>query len=378
MAKREYFISLSSEERGQLLSIVTKGTCSARTIRRAQVLLNLDGVEEFQHQKESLSQILEISQNTIHKIVKRYQTQGINCIYRKKRSTPPKAGKITGEVEAHLIALACHNPPEGYCKWTLRLLADKMVQMEYIDDISHTTVGTVLRKNCLKPHLVEEWCIPKEQNADFAACMEDVLEVYSRPYDEDYPVVCMDEKPLQLLADSRQGRRKSNGVLIQDSEYIRNGTCSIFMVTEPLAGYRHAKALEHRTKVDWANQMKWLADEVYPNVKKIILVCDNLNTHDKSSFYEAFPPAEALRLSKKFEFHYTPKHGSWLDIAEIELSSLSKQCLGKRRIDNIEDLNDELEKWHSDRNAKQTGVDWQFTTDDARIKLKHLYPIINF
>ena len=180
------------------------------------------------------------------------------------------------------------------------------------------------------------------------------------------------------MADARQGRRKKNGALIQDSEYVRNGTCSIFLFTEPLAGFRHAKALEHRTKIDWAKQMKWLADEVYPNAEKIIMVCDNLNTHDKSSFYETFPPAEALRLAKRFEFHYTPKHGSWLDIAEIELSALSKQCLGKRRIDNLEDLKSELEQWQTDRNAMQKEVDWQFTTDDARITLKHLYPIVTF
>jgi len=378
MAKRKYLISLTIEDRSHLLSVVAKGTNSARTIKRAQVLLKLDGIAQSKLNYSLLSNALSLSKSTINKVITGYQAQGITCIYRKKRCTPPVEGKITGEVEAHLIALACHNPPEGYCKWTLRLLADRMVQLDYIDSISHTTVGTVLKKNCLKPHLVEEWCIPKEQSSDFAACMEDVLEVYSRPYDEKRPVVCMDEKPLQLLADAREGHRKSNGTLIQDSEYIRNGTCSIFLFTEPLAGYRHAKALEHRTKIDWAKQMKWLADEVYPDAEKIIMVCDNLNTHDKSSFYEAFPPAEALRLAKRFEFHYTPKHGSWLDIAEIELSSLSKQCLGKRRIDNLEDLNSEIEKWHCDRNSKQKGVDWQFTTDDARIKLKHLYPIINF
>ncbi len=375
MAKRKYLVRLSSEDRGLLQSVVSKGTQAACTIRRAQVLLALDNPW---HKKETLSKVLHVSNRTIDSIAKGYQSDGISCIYRKKRSTPPVEGKITGDVEAHLIALACHNPPEGYCRWTLRLLAEKMVQMAYIDSISHTTVGAVLRKNCLKPHLVKEWCIPKEQSAEFAACMEDVLEVYSRPYDADYPVVCMDEKPLQLLAEARKGHRKSNGTQIQDSEYIRKGTCSIFLFTEPLAGYRHAKALEHRTKVDWARQLKWLADEVYLDAKKIIMVCDNLNTHDKSSFYEAFPPAEALRLSRRFEFHYTPKHGSWLDIAEIELSSLARQCLGKRRIESLEDLNSELAKWHCDRNSKQKGVDWQFTTDDARIKLKHLYPIINF
>lgn len=230
----------------------------------------------------------------------------------------------------------------------------------------------------MKPHIVKEWCIPKEQNADFIACMEDVLEVYSRPYDERYPVVCMDEKPLQLLADARKGHRKKDGSFLQDSEYVRNGTCSIFLFTEPLSGFRYAKALEHRTKVDWAKQMKYVADNFYPEAKKIIMVCDNLNTHNKSSFYEAFPPEEALRLAKRFEFHYTPKHGSWLDIAEIELSALAKQCLGKRRIDKLETLNDEIESWQQDRNNRQKGVDWQFTAEDARIKLKSLYPDLNF
>ena len=378
MPRRKYIIDLTTSETRKLKSIVSKGTCPARTLKRAHVLLGLNGSAKTKRDINKLYEILDVSRNTVNRILKDYQRQGIECIYRKKRKTPPVESKISGDVEAHLIALACHNPPEGYCKWSLRLLSERMVQLNYIDNISHTTVGTVLKKNCLKPHLVEEWCIPKEQSADFVACMEDVLEVYSRPYDENYPVVCMDEKPLQLLADAREGHRKRNGTMIQDSEYVRNGTCSIFLFTEPLAGYRHAIALEHRTKVDWAKQMKWLADNVYPKARKIIMVCDNLNTHDKSSFYETFHPDEALRLARRFEFHYTPKHGSWLDIAEIELSALSKQCLGKRRIDNLDELNFDLEKWHTDRNLKQKGVDWQFSADNARIKLKHLYPIVNF
>jgi transposase len=379
MARRKYTINLSASEVKRLKSIISKGVCPARTVKRAQILLSASSDSgSCNYTSAELAKLYGVSQNTINNVKRAYLENGIDGIYRKKRSTPPVERKVTGEVEAHLIALACHTPPEGYCKWTLRLLSDRMVQMNYIDEISHTTVGTVLKKNSLKPHLVEEWCIPKEQSADFVACMEDVLEVYSRPYDKRFPVVCMDEKPLQLLGEARRGRRKSNGTLIQDSEYVRNGTCSIFLFTEPLAGYRHATALERRTKVDWAKQMKWLADTVYPDAEKIIMVCDNLNTHNKSSFYEAFQPTEALRLAKRFEFHYTPKHGSWLDIAEIELSSLSKQCLGKRRIDNLQDLNSELEKWHKDRNQKQKGVDWQFTSEDARVKLKHLYPLLNF
>lgn len=207
--------------------------------------------------------------------------------------------------------------------------------------------------------------------------MEDVLEVYSRPYNEDYPVVCMDEKPLQLLADARGRIKISPGKLERyDSEYVRKGTCSIFLFTEPLNGWRYANAKEHRTKIDWANQIRWLLNDQYSEAKKVILVMDNLNTHSISSLYETFAPEEAFALAQRLEIHNTPKHGSWLDIAEIELSALGRQCLAKRRIDNLEDLNQELQSWYVDRNLKQCGVDWQFSTDDARIKLKRLYPII--
>lgn len=207
--------------------------------------------------------------------------------------------------------------------------------------------------------------------------MEDVLEVYSRSYDEEYPVVCMDEKPLQLLADARCRIKIEPGKPERiDNEYIRKGTCSIFLFTEPLSGWRYADAYEHRTKIDWANHIKWILEEQYPDAKKVVLVMDNLNTHNISSLYEAFPPEEALSMAKRLEIHYTPKHGSWLNIAEIELSALGRQCLGSRRIDNLQALNRELEAWYCDRNLKQKGVDWQLTTEDARVKLKLLYPVV--
>ena len=223
------------------------------------------------------------------------------------------------------------------------------------------------------------WCIPSKENASFVAQMEDVLSVYEKPYDENYPVVCMDEKPYQLLDNRHEPipMSENNKVLKYDGEYERCGTCSIFLFTEPLAGWRYTSALPQRTKIDWANKMKWLLDEQYPNAKKVIAVMDNLNTHGKHSFYEAFPPEEAFRLSQRLEIHYTPKHGSWLNIAELELSSLSIQCLGSKRICSIENLNWELYAWHTKRNSLQKSVNWQFSTADARIKLKHLYPIVN-
>lgn len=221
------------------------------------------------------------------------------------------------------------------------------------------------------------WCIPPKHNAAFVAAMEDVLEVYSRSYNEEYPVVCMDEKPLQLLLDARCKIKMAPGKSERiDNEYIRKGTCSIFIFTEPLDGWRHADAKEHRTRVDWASEIKRLLTEQYPSEKKIVLVMDNLNTHNIASLYEAFNPDEAFLLAQRLEIHYTPKHGSWLNIAEIELSALGRQCLGKRRIGNLMELNQELNSWYVDRNQSQKGVDWHFTSDDARIKLKRLYPII--
>ena len=208
--------------------------------------------------------------------------------------------------------------------------------------------------------------------------MEDVLEVYAREYNEDYPVVCMDEKPFQLLDNRYEPLAMSitNSKMKYDCEYERKGTCSIFMFTEPLAGWRYTQALSQRTKIDWANQIKRLLDEDYPNAKKVVLVMDNLNTHGIHSFYATFPPEEALRLSQRLEIHHTPKHGSWLNIAELELAALSIQCLGKNRIPSIAQLNKSLNVWHTIRNHKQKGVDWQFATLDARIKLKSLYPVV--
>ena len=207
--------------------------------------------------------------------------------------------------------------------------------------------------------------------------MEDILEVYSRIYDENRPVICMDEKPLQLLADARKKIPLASGETERfDNEYVRCGTCSIFLFTEPLNGWRYADAQEHRKKTDWARQMKWLLTEQYPLAEKVVLIVDNLNTHNISSLYETFTPSEAFSLAQRLEIHYTPKHGSWLNIAEIELSALGRQCLGKRRIDNIEKLNHDMAIWQNDRNSRQKNVHWQFTTDDARVKLKRLYPVV--
>lgn len=216
--------------------------------------------------------------------------------------------------------------------------------------------------------------IPPKQNSDFVAAMEDVLEVYKRPYNPDFPVVCMDEQPTQLIKETRtpvaMGPARPARV---DYEYERNGTATNFMFVEALAGWRKVNVREKKKKVDWASEIQELLDDDYPQAVKVVLVCDNLNTHKAGSFYEAFPPEEARRLLGRLEIHYTPKHGSWLNIAESELSIFTKQCLD-RRLPDIETLRLEAEAWHKERNDKRRMVDWQFTAEDARIKLKRLYP----
>lgn len=204
--------------------------------------------------------------------------------------------------------------------------------------------------------------------------MEDVLDIYELPYNPDIPVVCMDEKPYQLLGEARESwaMRPGDNKKI-DSEYTRNGTCSIFAFVEALAGRHHVSVREHRTAIDWAEEIRYLVDEMYPDAQKIILVMDNLNTHKPASLYKVFPPEEARRIIKKLEIHYTPKHGSWLDIAEIELNVMTRQCLS-RRIASIDVLRSELSAWTNERNNGKSKVNWQFTTKDARIKLVSLYP----
>jgi len=221
------------------------------------------------------------------------------------------------------------------------------------------------------------WCIPPQANAEFVCAMEDVLAVYQRPFDPKRPLVCMDEMSKQLLADSRPPLPLQPGrPQREDYEYVRHGTANVFLCFAPLLGRRHLKVTEQRTRKDWAEAMREVADIHFPEAEIIVLVLDNLNTHTLASFYEAFEPAEARRLAAKFEIHYTPKHGSWLNMAEIELSILARQCL-EGRIADRQTVASEASAWEAERNARQMTVDWRFTTADARIKLKRLYPSIS-
>jgi hypothetical protein len=230
----------------------------------------------------------------------------------------------------------------------------------------------------LKPHLQEYWCIPPKQNAAFVAAMEDILDLYCQPYNPERPVIGMDEKPVQLVKEVRRPLPARPGAVARyDYEYERNGTANLFLFTEPLGGWRKVTVRTRRTSQDWAAEIKVLLETDYLLAPTVILVCDNLNTHTIAALYDTFRPEEARRLAKRLDIHYTPKHGSWLNVAECELSILSQQCLD-RRIPDQPTLAEVTGVWAQERTDKQRGVDWQFTTDDARIKLKSLYPQIKF
>jgi transposase len=223
---------------------------------------------------------------------------------------------------------------------------------------------------------VKGWVIPPDKNSEFVANMERVLDVYKRPYNSENPVICMDESPKQLIEEGRTSIKMKQGQEARvDYEYIRHGVVNVFMANEPLRGKRFTKITEFKTKKDWAVFIRRIADEEYPNAKKITLVMDNFKTHVASAFYEMFEPKEAKRIWDRFEFVYTPKHGSWLNMAEIELHVLNGQCLN-RHISTIDIIKEEVDAWQFNRNNKNSKINWQFTTKDARIKLKKLYPSI--
>ncbi len=231
-------------------------------------------------------------------------------------------------------------------------------------------------KNEIKPWLKQQWVIPPRSSAAFVANMEDVLDTYANPYDSSRPVVCVDECGKQLIGDVREPLPVRPGrVARQDSEYRRGGMANMFMAFEPLVGRRHVEVTARKTSVDFARFLRTVSDELYHDAEIIVLVCDNLSTHTSAAFYEAFEPNEARRLTGRFEWHYTPKHGSWLNVAEMELSVLARQCLD-RRIPDSPTLTREIALWERQRNTAQVAVNWQFTTTDARFKLRKLYPTI--
>lgn len=366
---------MTESERDELQELISKNKANRNTIVNAFVLLKSDKACGWCN--KDIANAYNVSTNKVEQTKKRFVEKGYEAALYRKPVTNIHRRKITGEEEAHLIAFSCSEAPEGHATWTLRLLADKMVECHIVDSLSHETVRQTLKKNEIKPWQKEEWCIPPKQDAAFVCQMEEVLDIYKKPYDPQRPVLCMDERSTQLIGEVHEPLPTAPGQSAKyDTEYTRNGTVNIFMTFEPLAGQRFTKVTDQRTKVDWAHYIRELVDDHYSQVESICLMMDNLNTHNKSSLYEAFEPMEAKRIADKLDIHYTPKHGSWLNMAEIELSHLSRQCLAQR-IAEKDTAMTQIQAWTDHRNAKQVKANWQFTTVDARVKLRKLYPIIS-
>ena len=373
-----YRIALSDKERSLVKKIQRK--TESQTVRtRCSILLAADENRWGQMQNNTyIANMSGASVPTVVATLKSFCSGGIQEVVTLKRNPNSDIARLkaTGEVEAQIVATACGIAPEGRSRWTLSLLADELkVILE--EPVSRATIGRVLNRNELRPHLSEYWCIPPKEDGEFVACMEDILDIYQQPYDPERPLWCMDEKPYQLLGESREPIPMRRGDIAKvDSEYVRNGTASIFCFIQPHSGRMFHFTEPTRTAVDWAEKVRHLVDHVEPDAEKIVLVMDNLNTHSIGSLYKAFQPQEARRIARKLEVHYTPKHGSWLNIAEIGINIMTRECLG-RRIESLDKLRSELAAWNDSYDQDPSPINWQFQTDDSRVKLKTLYPDID-
>ncbi|HPE73170.1 MAG TPA: IS630 family transposase [Candidatus Competibacter sp.] len=373
----KHIVRLTDEERAELEELIRTGKRAASVLIHARILLKADaGANGPGWDDDRIAEAVECGASTVYRVRQAFVEDGLTAALFRKKPTGRQYRKLDGAQEARLIALACGAPPEGRTSWTLRLLADRLVELDVIDSISPECVRMTLKKNELKPWLRQQWVIPPQANAEFVCAMEDVLDVYTRPYDPARPVVCLDELSKQLVAETRLPIPARPGHPERvDYEYERQGTANLFLTCEPLVGQRHATVTEQRTAVDFAHEVRDLLEVRYPHAEKVVLVMDNLNTHKPAALYEAFEPTLARSLVERLEIHHTPKHGSWLNMAEIELSVLSRQCLD-RRIPDADTLTHEVAAWEQARNADPRSVNWRFTTPDARIKLKRLYPSI--
>lgn len=363
-----YVVDLAEEERTKLEAMVSGGTKLVRDVKRSQILLN--AADGFSDQENAAT--VRVGTATVFRTKRRFVELGLEqAIHDSPR---PGAGrKLTGKEEALLIATACTEPPAGRCRWTLDLLVDQVVELTVHDGISRSTVGRRLAANKLKPWQKKMWCVPNI-NAEYVARMEDVLDLYAEPPDLTKPVVCFDESPTQLIGETRKPSPASPGKPAQiDFEYRRNGTANLFVFLDVNNPWRHVKVTDSRTGVDFARCMRDLVDTHYPQAELIRVVLDNLSTHSPAMLYQTFAAPEARRILRRLEFHFVPKHASWLNMVEIEIGVLKKQCLD-RRIETKETLAVEISEWQHTRNAAGARVRWMFSVEKARQKMGRAYP----
>jgi transposase len=363
-----YRVELSHAERTELRALLSRGKQAARKLKRAQILLAADaGASD-----EAIAASVGVGGSTVYRTKRRFVFGNLEAAL----SEEPRPGadrKLSGKEEALLVATACSNPPEGRARWTLELLADELVRLTEHDSLSRETVRRRLAENDLKPWRKDMWCIP-QVDGEYVARMEDVLDLYAEPPDPKRPVVCFDESPVQLIGETRQPIPAMPGQLGRyDCEYKRNGTANLFIVLDAHRSWRRVKVTDSRAGVDFAACMRELCDVHFPEAERIRVVLDNLSTHSAGALYQAFPAGEARRMLRRLEFHYTPKHASWLNRVEIEIGVLRSQCLD-RRIATKARLIAEVAAWERQRNASGATIQWMFTTEKARAKMGRAYP----
>jgi len=364
-----YRVELDQCERDQLTALLSGGKRGARKLKRAQILLAANrGASD-----EEIATSVGVGGSTVYRTKRRFVLGNLEAAL----SEEPRPGtdrKLSGKEEALLVATACSRPPQGRARWTLELLAGAMVKLTEHEDLSRETVRRRLAENDLKPWRRDMWCIP-QVDGEYVARMEDVLDLYAEQPDPKRPVICFDESPTQLIGEVRQPIPAQPGQLERyDCEYKRNGTTNLFVFLDVHRPWRKVKVTENRAAVDFAACMKELADVHLPKAERIRIVLDNLSTHSAGALYQAFPPYEARRLLRRLEFHYVPKHASWLNMVEIEIGVLRGQCLD-RRIASQEQLVSEIAAWERQRNASGARIKWMFTTEKARDKMGRTYPL---
>jgi transposase len=365
-----YRVELSQDERAELMALVSGGTQAVRRVKRAQILLAADaGAKD-----EDIALSVNVGGSTVYRTKRRFVEGNLEAAL----SEEPRPGaerKLSAKEEALLVATACSKAPEGHSRWTLELLAGAMVKLTDHQDLSRETVRRRLAENHLKPWRKNMWCIPSV-DAAYVARMEDVLDLYAETPDPERPVVCFDESPTQLIGEVRQPIPATPGQIERyDCEYCRNGTVNLFVFLDAHKPWRNVKVTEHRAATDFAECMRDLVDVHYPQASQIRVVLDNLSTHSAAAVYETFPACEARRILRRLEFHYVPKHASWLNMVEIEIGVLRGQCLD-RRIGDRDLLCSEIAAWQKQRNAAGARINWMFTTERARAKMGRAYPVV--
>jgi transposase len=365
-----YRVELNEIERAELTAMLSGGKHAARKLKRAQILLAADaGIGD-----EAIADSVSVGGSTVYRTKRRF-VEGNLELALSEEARPGAPRKLSGKETALLVATACSGPPKGRKRWTLELLAGAMVALTEHAGVSRETVRRRLGEDDLKPWLRKMWCIP-QVDGTYVARMEDVLDLYAEAPDPKHPVVCFDESPTQLIGEVRQPIPAEPGQPERyDCEYRRNGTANLFVFLDAHRPWRQVKVTDHRTARDFAHCMRDLADIHYAEADRIRVVLDNLSTHTAGALYETFPAPEAHRILQRLEFHYTPKHASWLNMVEIEIGVLRGQCLD-RRIGERERLVSEIEAWQHQRNTAGARVNWKFTTQKARHKLARAYPDI--